>query len=152
MYNARLRRNLLDDDIGVLFFQVVWRCATITGRLRHTRSSCTDSRSGISRFLPRWIRPKGHCRIYFRLPMASVSDSAYISPEAMAICLSSSLTAREQLTPPHPDHHIILRLPPPTRTVLPVLTSVRSRCCNSNTPPQPRRRTQHPRTCRATQG
>ena len=54
---------------------------------------CTDSRSGISRFVPRWIRPKGHCRIYFRLPIASASDSAYISPEAMAICLSSSLTA-----------------------------------------------------------
>jgi len=31
MYNARLRRNLL-DDIGVPFFQVVWRCATITHR------------------------------------------------------------------------------------------------------------------------
>src|SRR5216683_2000802 len=51
--------------------------------------TCTDSRSGISRFVPRWIRPKGHCRIYFRLPIASASDSAYILPEAMAICLSS---------------------------------------------------------------
>jgi len=49
------------------------------------------------------------------------SDLAYISPEAMAICLSS-LTPLEQLTLPRPNR-VILRPPPPTRTVLPVLTS-----------------------------